>query len=134
MSVFGRRVSPAAVVAIAAVIVLAVSVLLTAMTTPTREIQLVARDMAFYLEGDMVHANPVIEVKAGERVRVVLRNQDQGMNHDFFVAAAAADTRLLRSNEQDEVVFEVPTVPGVYTYVCRPHQLMMNGMIKVVAR
>ena len=47
-------------------------------STPAREITLVARDMAFYLESDPDDAEPDDRVKAGERVRIVLRNEDAG--------------------------------------------------------
>jgi plastocyanin len=28
-------------------------------------------------------------------------------------------------------VFEVPTTPGTYEYVCRPHLAMMRGTLRV---
>ena len=131
MSILGRPVSWKAVTALSAVLV--VAALLPTMTTPyAREIHLVAKDMAFYVDGDPSRPNPTIEVKAGERVRIVLRNQDRGMNHDFAVPAAAAGTTLLKWNEEGEVVFEVPSAPGTYEYVCQPHQLMMRGTLRVL--
>ena len=45
-----------------------------------------------------------IEVKAGERVRVVLRNQDRGMTHDFAVPVLGAAVAPMRWNESDDVV------------------------------
>lgn len=99
---------------------------------PTREIVLVAEDMTFYLEGDPRTPNPTIEVKAGERVRVRLRNQERGMAHDFAVPALDTALDPLRWNESADVVLDVPSGPGVYEYVCRPHRLMMRGIIRVV--
>jgi uncharacterized cupredoxin-like copper-binding protein len=132
MSVFGRRVSGKAVAGVAMLMI--VAALLPVMTmAPTRDITLVTRDMAFYLVGDLSTPNPVIEVKAGERVRVVLRNEERGMTHDFAVPAVRSAIDGLRWNEQGEVTFEVPDAPGTYEYVCRPHLLMMKGIIKVVA-
>jgi plastocyanin len=116
---------------LAAVVVLG-GLLSASATTPDREIRLIVRDMAFYLPGDAGGPNPVIEVRAGEKVRVVLVNQDRGMRHDFAVPAASAETALLRWNESGEVVFDAPAVPGTYAYVCLPHQLMMRGIIRVV--
>jgi plastocyanin len=64
-------------------------------------------------------------------LRVILRNRDRGMTHDFAVPTAKAATDALIWNEEDSVTFEVPAEPGVYEYVCRPHLLMMKGTLKV---
>jgi plastocyanin len=106
--------------------------LLPVMTKPrAREITLVAKEMAFYRDGDGGTANPVIEARAGETIRVVLVNRDRGLTHDFAVPAAEASTDLLEWNERDEVTFDVPETPGTYEYVCRPHLLMMKGTLRV---
>jgi plastocyanin len=87
--------------------------------------------MAFYLESDLTTPNPTIEVKAGERVRVVVRNQDRGLTHDFAVPLIGAVMNEIPWNQSDELVFDVPDEPGIYEYVCRPHRLMMRGTIRV---
>jgi plastocyanin len=101
--------------------------------SPVREVTLVARGMAFYLESDPQTPNPTLVVRAGERVRVVLRNEDRGMTHDFAVPALDTGMDLLRWNEAGEVTFTVPSRPGTYEYVCNPHRLMMAGAIRVIA-
>ena len=131
MSIWGYRVS-VKLVTIAVVVVVALGGLLTAVTrTPDREITLVARGMAFYLLGDPSTPNPTIRVKAGERVRVVLRNDDRGITHDFAVPAIDAAVDQLDWNEDDDVTFDVPSTPGRYEYICRPHMLMMRGTLIV---
>jgi plastocyanin len=87
--------------------------------------------MAFYLESDLTTPNPTIEVKAGERVRVVVRNQDRGLTHDFAVPLIGAVMNEIPWNQSDELVFDVPDEPGIYEYVCQPHRLMMRGTIRV---
>jgi plastocyanin len=130
MSIWGRKVSVKTVTLVAFLFV--VAGLLPVLTkAPAREITLVARDMAFYLDGDDTNANPVIEVKAGETVRVVLRNRDRGMTHDFAVPASDAATDTLDWNEEDVITFDAPEEPGSYEYVCRPHLLMMKGTLIV---
>ena len=130
MSIFGRRVSPRAV--IAAVAVLVVTAMLPVMSkTPSREISLVARGMAFYLEGDMASPNPTIRLAAGETVRIVLRNEDRGMTHDFAIPALETALDATDWNETESVTFDVPAAPGTYEYRCRPHMLMMRGTIVV---
>lgn len=132
MSICGRKVPMKVVGAIAALFI-AVAGLLPVMTKARgREITLVATNMAFYLESDPSTANPVIEVKAGETVRVVLRNRDRGMTHDFAVPVVEAGLDPINWNQDAEVTFNVPSKPGIYEYVCRPHLLMMKGTLRVV--
>ena len=130
MSILGRRVSLRTVV-VAALLMIFGALLPALSQEPAREIVLVVKDMAFYLDSDLNTANPTLEFKAGERVRVVVRNEDRGVTHDFAVPVTNAATRLLRSNETGTVSFDVPTNPGTYEYVCRPHLPMMRGTIRV---
>ena len=130
MSIWGRRVSGKMVAAVAALMVIAA--LLPVMTSSVdREVTLVARGMAFFVEGGQI-PNPTIVVKAGETVRIVLQNEDRGMTHDFAVPALDAAMSLINWNERDTVTFDVPSEPGTYEYICNPHRLMMRGTIKVV--
>ena len=131
MSVMGRRVSlKAAVIAVAVLLVFA-ALLPAASRTWSREITLVAKGMTFYLEGHPDAPNPTIRVKAGELVRVVLRNEDRGMKHDVAVPAINVAMKVVDWSERGEVTFDVPAIPGTYEYVCRPHLLMMRGTIQV---
>jgi plastocyanin len=130
MSIWGRRVSIKLIAVV--VVVLVVGALLAAVSrTPSREIVLVVRGMAFYLEGDPARPNPTLTVEAGERVRVVLRNEERGFTHDFAVPAVGAATDLINWNEDSSVTFNVPDRPGTYEYVCEPHAMMMRGRIVV---
>ena len=130
MSIFGRRVSVRAVAA--AVAILVVATLLPVMSkTPSREIRLVARGMAFYLESDPNTPNPVLRLKAGETLRIVLLNQDRGMTHDLAIPALDEALAPVDWDERSGVTVEVPDAPGTYEYVCRPHMLMMRGTIVV---
>jgi plastocyanin len=131
MSIWGYRVT-SKLITVAALVVLVGAVLAGAVTrSQDREITLVARGMAFYLLGDPTTPNPTITVNAGERVRIVLRNEDRGMTHDFAVPAADAALDPIDWNEQEDVTFDVPKTPGTYDYMCRPHMLMMRGQIVV---
>lgn len=130
MSILGHHVSTKVLATVAGCLLLAA--LLPAVTrTPTREVTLVVKGMAFYLDSDLTTPNPTIEVKAGERVRVVVRNQDRGLTHDFAVPVIGAVMHEIPWNQSDEVVFDVPDKPGIYEYICQPHRLMMRGTIRV---
>lgn len=131
MSILGRRVPGKMVAAVAVLFVSVVGLLPVMTTSPAREITLIAKDMAFYVESDMKTANPIIEAKAGETIRIVLLNRDRGIIHDFAVPAVDAATERIDWNERDAVTFEVPDEPGTYEYVCRPHLLMMKGRLRV---
>jgi uncharacterized cupredoxin-like copper-binding protein len=97
---------------------------------PTRDVVLVARGMAFYLEGDD-RPNPDIHVRAGERVRLVLKNEAPGLVHDTAIPEWGVALREIRAGERAEIVFDVPGSPGRVEYVCRPHAQMMRGQVVV---
>jgi plastocyanin len=130
MSILGKRIPRSAIAAMAVLMLLAI--LAPALSkTPSREITLVVRDMTFYLEGDLNTPNPTLHIKAGERVRITLRNQDRGITHDFAVPFLKKAVDQIDWNESDDVVFSAPKQPGTYLYECRPHRLMMQGTIQV---
>lgn len=96
-----------------------------------REIRLVAREMAFFVDGDGT-ANPTLTLKAGERVRLVLRNEDAGMTHDFAINAWKIGTKTLTAKGAEAaMVFRVPDQRGTTPYQCTPHAQMMRGRIQV---
>lgn len=132
--ILGQKVSvrmSAMVIAALAGLMLLAALLPALSGTPTREVTLVVKGMAFYVESDLNTPNPTLEVKAGERLRVVLRNQDRGLTHDFAVPALSAAMKAIGWDETGEVAFDVPETPGTYEYLCRPHRLMMRGTIRV---
>jgi plastocyanin len=96
-----------------------------------REIRLVVRDMTFYLEGQDV-PNPTLRVRAGEQIRLVLRNEDPGMDHDLTIKSwNVATATLEKKGEEAAVRFRVPDRRGVETYTCTPHAEMMQGAIHI---
>ena len=125
--------------AVAAVLVAAVGLLcvvlllpLTASTTDSaREITLVTRNMAFYLEGG-TEPNPTIRVRAGEEVRFTVLNRDPGFAHNFVVDAWDLETSFIETEASTTVVVRAPARPGRREYVCMPHGKMMRGVIEVV--
>lgn len=135
MSLFGRHMHGGLVAAVVAI--LAAGVVGVAMWGPpsggaAREIRLVARDMAYYLESDPATRNPTLHVRPGERVRIVLVNDDRGMTHDVAVPAAQRALDAVDWQERGQMVFTAPATPGDYEYVCRPHaSLNMRGTLRV---
>ncbi len=97
---------------------------------PVREIQVVARDMTFYVDGQDA-PNPTLHARPGERIRIILRNTDVGMTHDFVIRSWSVNTRLLKGKAQDSIEFTVPQTRGAHAYSCTPHAEMMGGTIVV---
>jgi plastocyanin len=95
-----------------------------------REITIVARDMTFYLDG-RGRPNPTIRLAAGERVRIVLRNEDAGLTHDVVVRSLGIAAPTLKGLGSTSVTVEVPDAPGRHTYTCTPHAKMMSGLVEV---
>jgi plastocyanin len=118
-------------VAVAAVVMALLPMLASSSASGVRTIDIVVRDMAFYVNGDKT-PNPELTFKAGEQVRLRVRNEDAGMRHDFTIKAWTVGTRLLNDRgEEDVVEFRVPDSPGTGTYTCTPHPKMMTGTIRV---
>jgi plastocyanin len=76
--------------------------------------------------------NPTLHFRAGERVRVVLRNEAPGLLHDFEIRAWNVRIEQLRAGETGEVTFTVPDRPGRDEYRCRPHAELMHGSVEVI--
>jgi len=99
--------------------------------TPAREIVLVARNMAFYLDGNPT-PNPTLRLKAGEQVNIILRSEDMGITHDFAVKSWDVETALLSGKGVVSVSFRVPDRrDGPQEYTCSAHAVMMKGSIEV---
>ena len=95
------------------------------------EVVLVARDMAFYRDGDFTRPNPPLRFDAGTRVRLVLRNEEPGMTHNFAVPAWDVYTRELTGKGTTRVEFAVPDKKGRQAYECTPHSVLMRGNIEI---
>jgi heme/copper-type cytochrome/quinol oxidase subunit 2 len=98
---------------------------------PTRDVTLIARGMTFVLADVPGEPNPVIHLRTGERVRLILRNDAQGLLHDFEIPALNVKVAELRTGQTAEVTFTAPDSPGRYEYRCRPHAEMMRGFVEV---
>jgi len=125
-----------AVIAVATLAVGAVSLFLllplTASTrTAVRDITLVVRDMAFYLDGGS-EPNPTIQVRTGETVQLTLLNRDPGLKHNLTIEALGLDMPHLETDASMKVRLRAPSRPGRLPYVCAPHSEMMHGVIEVV--
>ena len=120
-----------AAVAVALVCLFVLLPLAASTTAAVREVRLVARDMAFYLDGDDT-PNPTIRLRAGEEVRFVLRNLDPGIAHNLAIDAWGLATEMVTTETATTLRVRAPMDPGERTYSCTPHREMMRGVIEVV--
>lgn len=117
--------------ALVAIVVAAAAMLVASRDGKPREIRLVVRDMTFYVDGSDV-PNPTLVLRAGERVRVILRNEEAGMDHDFAIREWNVGTPLLEGKGKiGTLEFTTPRAPGTHEYTCTPHSTMMRGTLTV---
>src|SRR5262245_37735036 len=115
---------------VGAILLAAALLPLVAESKPRREIVVVAKDMAFYVDGVR---NPAIQVEPGERVTLTFVNEDPGFEHDFAIPAWSVATPLLAEVGRTSIELDVPTSPQATEYICSIHNLMMVGRIEVRA-
>ena len=92
------------------------------------EIRVVAKNMTYYANGTG-DANPAIQLTPGRLVRITLRNDDRGMQHDLAIPAFGVGTGIIDYGTEKSFTFRVPDRPATATYTCTPHSAMMSGRI-----
>jgi plastocyanin len=116
--------------ALAVVGALAVSFVASS-SEPAVEITVRARAMAFYVDGD-VRPNPVLELPAGQRVRLVFVNEDRGVEHDLVLPGlGVASERLAGDGMRQVLRFRTPARAGSSSYVCSLHPMMMTAALEI---
>jgi len=93
---------------------------------PPRQIELVARQMAFNT------SNPTIILKLGEPVVILVKNDDPGMLHDLVIEGLNVETSTTLKYGQSETLKFTPTQTGRFEYYCSYHFQMMRGEIIVI--
>lgn len=101
----------------------------TAPSRAVREIVIVAKDMTFIIDSleSSGAANPTLTVKAGQKVTIVLRNDDPGMQHDLIIQGLQVQVRAVSYGQTTRLTFTVPRESGTYTYLCSFHPRSMRG-------
>ena len=100
-------------------------------TAAVREVTLVARGMTFALPEQPGATNPTVRLRAGERVRLVLKNEASGLVHDLAIPEWDLTLDAVPAGEASSLTFTVPAKAGQVTYRCQPHAAMMSGMVEV---
>ena len=100
-------------------------------TVAVREVTLITRGMAFAIPEQPDAPNPMLRVRGGERVRLVLKNEAAGMMHDVAIPAWNVAVDAIPSGQSASTTFTVPAGTGQVEYRCRPHAGMMSGVVQV---
>ena len=87
-------------------------------------IEILAKDMMFN------QTNPTIYLKPGTKVRLILHNEDPGMEHDLVIEALNLKTAIIKEGETAILEFTVPK-DGKFAYICSLHPRMMKGFFMV---
>jgi plastocyanin len=95
-----------------------------------REVVFVAREMAFYADGSS-SPNADVHLRAGERLTLVLVNDDPGVAHDLVIPDWSVRVPLIRGKGRQQIELTVPARRGTTRYSCTPHSRMMQGTIAV---
>ena len=125
-----RAITAGGIVAVIAIFATLLPMVASSELDPKREVHLVIRDMAYYLDGKG-EPNPTLEFRRGERVRLRVTSEDAGMDHDFVVKNWKVATKLLEGRGEEVVNIRVPKHPGTDTYFCTPHSAKMRGTIVI---
>jgi hypothetical protein len=118
------------IIALAALAAAALMPILGLSREDDRELRLVAVDRTFYVEGQPT-PNPTLKLRAGERIRLVLRNEDEGMRHDLKIPAWNVAVPPINGKGERTLTFRVPDMRGHASYACTPHSSSMMGSIDV---
>ena len=98
-----------------------------------REITIVAKDMVFVIESpeSSGQTNPTITVKPGQKITIVFRNDDSGMQHDLVIEGLNVQVEVISCGETTRLTFIVPKEPNTYVYLCSFHPISMRGLFIV---
>ena len=95
-----------------------------------RDVTVVVKNMTYYVDGG-AEPNPPLRFFPGEQVRLTLKNEDKGMQHDFRIPDWEVGIGSVEWSTEKTTTFRVPASAGPVTYVCTPHAAMMSGRILI---
>ena len=100
---------------------------------PGREITIVAKNMVFIIESpeSSGQANPTITVTAGQKITIVFRNDDPGMQHDLVIEGLHIQVDVVSCGETTRLTFTAPREPSTSVYRCSFHPRSMRGVFIV---
>lgn len=98
-------------------------------TAPVLEIRLVAKEMAFFVEGES-QPNPDLYIPPGKKVLLTFINQDRGIDHDVVFPQWDVSTGKVAFGASALLELK-PRTAGEFNYLCSLHAAMMRGKLIV---
>ena len=97
------------------------------------EITIVAKNMVFMIESteSSGKVNPTITVRAGQKITIVFRNDDSGMQHDLVIRGLQVQVDVVSCGETTRLTFTAPREPSRSVYLCSFHPRSMRGVFIV---
>jgi hypothetical protein len=97
---------------------------------PLREIVLVANAVEFYLEGQPEQTNPTLRLKAGQPIKLVIRNEEPGkVLHCFNTGDLGVKTTGSLAGGESEALLFTPKKKGTFVYACLLHATMAGKLV-----
>ena len=95
-----------------------------------REIVLVANAIEFYVENRPQEPNPTLRLKAGQPVKLVVRNDEPGkVLHCFTTGALGVKTTGSLAAGESETLQFTPRKKGTFVYACLLHGSMAGKLV-----
>jgi plastocyanin len=97
---------------------------------PPREIVLVTDDLAFYEAGQLDRPNPTLQLKVGQPVKLVIRNEEPGkVLHCFNTGGLGVKTTGSLATGESETLTFTPRKKGTFVYACLLHGSMAGKLV-----
>ena len=90
---------------------------------PNAIIEVVADNLVF--RGN----NPTIFAEPGSKVKLIFRNESNGIEHDLAIEGLDVETGILRPGDREEITFSTPPRDTVLTYYCVLHPMMKGKFV-----
>jgi plastocyanin len=95
-----------------------------------REVVLAAKGIAFYLPDQPDQPNPVLTLKKGQPVKLVVRNDEPGkVLHCFTITGLNVKTSDDLATGQSETLTFTPKKKGTFAYACLLHPSMTGKLV-----
>jgi plastocyanin len=95
-----------------------------------REIVLVANDVEFYLEGRPQETNPTLRLKAGQPIKLVIRNEEpEKVLHCFNTGDLGVKTTGSIAGGESQALHFTPKKKGTFVYACLLHANMAGRLV-----
>jgi heme/copper-type cytochrome/quinol oxidase subunit 2 len=95
-----------------------------------RELEVIAREIAFHSSDQPGQPNPVLRLRKGEPVKLTLRNEEiSSVLHCFIITGLNVKTTRSLSVGESETLTFTPNAKGTFAYACLMHPNMSGKVV-----